>query len=83
MKQDKNIKAGSVVQISPESGSAFAACFMIVTENKGWGLQGYIYGPAERGKKPGLYYYRAEWNDIELIGHAKWIEDSGDGEGER
>jgi hypothetical protein len=63
---------GDVVQITPESESAFAGCFMLVTEPKVWGAQGFIAMPLERGKLPGSAYYRAKFEDIEFVGRATW-----------
>ena len=61
------MEVGDVVQLSPELDS-FAACFMVVTEPKSWGAQGYVRVPGG-----GDAYYRAKNEDMELIGKAVWI----------
>lgn len=67
------VKLGSVVQISPETKSAFAGCFLLVTELKAWGVQGFIAMPKGMGSMPGQAYYRAKWEEIEYIGQAVWV----------
>ncbi len=67
------IKAGDVVQISPDTESAFAGCFMYVTEPKSWGAQGFISCPVARGTLPGSAYYRAQWAEMEPVGKAAFV----------
>ncbi len=85
----RELKAGDVVQINPAFHLApndgfFAACFMVVTEPKGFGAVGYFASPqGPRGTAPGLAYYRATWAEMEFIGRAEWtlgadIEESGE-----
>ena len=85
MQADPNIKTGTVVQIDPEHHlnklGFFAGCFMVVTSVRGWGCQGYIAMPTERGKMPGMAYYRAKWDEIEVIGKAEWLAREGPAEG--
>lgn len=73
----KELKAGDVVQINPEahlaSNGFFAGCFMLVTEPKLWGAQGFIAMPGERGTMPGHAYYRAKWEEMEPVGVAAWV----------
>ena len=61
------MEVGDVVQLSPEL-DRFAACFMVVTEPKSWGAQGYVRVPGG-----GDAYYRAKNEDMELVGKAVWI----------
>lgn len=63
------LNVGDVVQLNPEKAGnpAFAACFMTVTEPKGFGAQGYIQVPGG-----GQAYYRAGWDEMEPIGVAEW-----------
>ncbi|MGB3271092.1 MAG: hypothetical protein WBA65_14170 [Rhodanobacter sp.] len=58
---------GDVVQLSPDAG-AFAACFMVVTEPKPWGAQGYVRVPGG-----GDAYFRAKHEYMTHIGRAEWI----------
>lgn len=63
------LQAGMVVQLNPETvgNPAFSGCFMVVTEPKSFGAQGYIEVPGS-----GQAYYRAKWEEMEHIGEAEW-----------
>lgn len=65
----RDLKVGDVVQIAPNNVN-FAACFMVVTEPKVWGAQGYILCPAANG--PRQAFFRCKFEDMEFIGHAEW-----------
>jgi hypothetical protein len=67
------LQVGDVVQLAPDVGHAFGACFMLVTETKSWGAQGFVAMPLERGKAPGEAYMRATWEQMEFVGHASWV----------
>ena len=69
------IRACSVVQLNPETvrNKAFAACFMIITEQKEWGAQGYVQALGVNLEPGGQAYYRAHWDEMELIGQAEWV----------
>lgn len=71
--QKRALKVGDVVQISPELDGFFRGCFMLVTEVKSWGAQGFISMPKTRQELPGRAYFRCKWEDMEFIGHAQWI----------
>lgn len=74
MKEGDVLEVGDVVQISPELPDCFFnGCFMLVTEVKGWGAQGFIAMPGARGEKPGAAYFRCKWENMERIGHAVWV----------
>ena len=68
------IEKGDVVQVDPESDGRFAACLMIVTEVKNWGLQGYITVPGTVGGS-GTAYYRVNHDNYAKVGPAKWLRD--------
>lgn len=69
-----DLEIGSVVQVSPSlSDSFFPACFMTVTEVRHWGVQGYVMVPESRTVSPSVAYYRALWEDIELVGRSAWM----------
>jgi hypothetical protein len=72
MKQQE-INEGMVVQLNPETvgNEHFAACFMTITEPKPWGAQGFVRVPGG-----GDAYYRAKWEEMELIGRAEWMPES-------
>jgi hypothetical protein len=73
--QPQELTPGNVVQLNPETvgNPMFAGCFMVVTEPKTWGAQGYVTALGEGGQPGGAAYYRAKWEEMELIGHAEWI----------
>ena len=70
-----HLEARMLVQLSPEtvSNPMFAGCIMVVTEPKVWGAQGYVQALGEDGKSGGQAYYRARWEEMELVGHAEWV----------
>lgn len=76
------LKIGDVVQISPELKNCFfCGCFMMVTEPKSWGAQGFIAMPQGREELPGRAYFRCKWEEMEFIGHAVWVpQDDAEGE---
>ena len=65
---------GQVVQLNPETvkNRMFAACMMVVTEPKSWGAQGYVQAFGADGKPGGQAYYRATFEEMELVGFAEW-----------
>ena len=67
------IEIGDVVQIDPEHDPTFGGHFLVVTEVKSWGVQGYVTPlPVNRGEPRGLAYYRIEFDKIARIGKAEW-----------
>ena len=74
MKQQNLIK-GQLVQLNPETvrNRMFAACIMVVTEPKSFGAQGYVQGLGENGEPGGQAYYRATWEEMEIVGVAEWV----------
>ncbi len=67
----KEVQQGDVVQIDPESHARFAACLMVVTDVKNWGLQGYIIVPGVTGSDRA--YYRVNNGGYAKVGVAKWL----------
>ena len=60
------LKPGDVVQLTEKvKQEVFYQCLMYVTEIKPWGVVGAIVLPESRAA-----YYRAEWTEFELVGHA-------------
>jgi hypothetical protein len=74
-KHSVDLKRGHLVQLNPETvgNPMFAACIMVVTEPKSWGAQGYVQGLGEDGEPGGQAYYRAKWEEMELVGMAEWV----------
>jgi hypothetical protein len=68
---------GSVVQLNPETvkNKAFSACFMTVDEVRTWGVTGYIQPIGEKNGEPatGQAWYRANWDEFDLIGTAHFV----------
>lgn len=72
---------GDVVQLDPENcrNKMFGGCFMVVTEVKAWGAQGYVQALGENGERGGQAYYRAKTEEMsEPLGHAEWMVTHGD-----
>lgn len=63
----EKFEAGHVFQISPEV-DVFGGCFIVATEIKDWGIQGYCVSPGIDGAA----YFRPKWKDIEFIGPTAW-----------
>ena len=66
---------GQLVQLNPRTvkNKMFAACIMVVTEPKSFGAQGYVQVLGNGGEPGGQAYYRAAFEEIELVGNAIWI----------
>lgn len=71
MSKDEGLEKGDVVQIDPAHDERFGGCFMVVTEPKSFGAQGYVSAPGEKG----LAYYRCNWEAMHKIGRAEWVVD--------
>ena len=61
------LNTNEVIQLNPETcrNPMFKGCFMVVTEPRDWGAQGYIQGIGSDEKPAGQAYYRAIWEEIE------------------
>lgn len=68
---DRDWKVGDLVQIDPAHDPCFAACVLIVTEVKGFGVQGCVRVPGADG--PTEAYYRLPWHAGEKVGTAEWV----------
>jgi hypothetical protein len=72
----QQLNPGDVVQINPSSKyTMFAGCFLTVTEPKAFGCQGYVQCLGGDGKPGGQAFLRPRFEDIELIGKAKFVVD--------
>lgn len=70
-----SFSAGDLFQINPNfvGNRAFAGCFLVATEIKTWGIQGYVQALGEsRAERGGQAFIRIDWEDIEYIGRAIW-----------
>lgn len=75
MEEKTNLSVGDLVQLNPTKvkNSMFAGSIMVVTEPKVFGAQGYVQALGENGQPGGQAYYRASWEEMELVGKAIWI----------
>jgi len=62
-------EVGDVLQIDPSSDEVFGACFLVVTEPKPWGAQGYVTIPGNEGEA----YYRVKFENAHRVGKAEWM----------
>lgn len=72
------LKPGMLVQIDPESDPIFGGHFMVITEPKSFGAQGYCpaFGRRE-GEETipgGFAYYRCRFENMEIVGRAEWVQ---------
>lgn len=69
-----DMQPGAVVQVDIDHDPAcFAACFVLVTEVRSWGVQGFVFMPASKESLPGRAYLRLKWEDVEPVGPACWV----------
>ena len=76
--EKQELVIGTLVQLSPTAvkNKMFTACCMVVTEPKSWGAQGYVQALGEDSQPGGQAYYRATWEEMELVGIAQWVIDT-------
>ena len=68
-------EVGDIFQINPEKNKRYGGCFIVATEIKEWGIQGYLCMdiPDENVVRfKGLAFFRPKWDEIEFVGKAKW-----------
>lgn len=71
--EKRELKIGDVVQIAPSEKTFFSGCFMMVTEPKEWGAQGFIAIPGQLGEMPNRAFSRVTWDQMDYIGRALWV----------
>jgi hypothetical protein len=72
---DENYLVGQIVQVNPEY-EMFGGCMVVITEQKSWGIQGYV----QSAGVPGQQYIRLKHKDFELTGgKAIWVVNHGNG----
>jgi len=68
-----SLREGDVVQLSPDvANPLFAGSFMVVTDPKPWGAQGYVLVLGTNAQQSAQAFYRAKWEEMEYIGTAIW-----------
>ncbi len=74
MVNDQKLEVGDVVQLNENTGNPMLKyCFMTVTEPKSFGAMGYVQCTGEDEKPGGQAYYRAKWEEMDLIGHTTLV----------
>lgn len=75
MREGQELKVGDVVQLNPETvrNKMFAGCMMTISEPKRFGAQGYVQALGENDAPGGQAYYRANWDEMEIVGSAVWV----------
>ena len=77
-----NLKRGDVVQISPENdiNGAFGGCLLVVTEAKQSLVMGYVQALGSDRELGGQAFIRLPWDQVEFVGRATWIIQTGEDE---
>ena len=75
MTNEIKLEKGDVVQLNPETvkNTAFAGCMMVITEPKEFGAMGYVQTLGTRQEIGGQAYYRANFEEMELVGEAVFM----------
>ena len=68
----QKLNEGDVVQLHPEYGM-FGGCFLVVTEPKSFGCQGYVQCLGQDGNPGGQAFLRPAFEKMELIGKAAFV----------
>lgn len=73
--EKQELRKGCIVQLNPRtvSNPMLAGCMMVVTETMPFGAKGYIQKTGIDEKQGNQAYYRAGWEEMELVGLALWI----------
>lgn len=75
--QKQELKIGDVLQIiSAEGRPEYTGCFLVVTEPKAFGAQGYLLSPYDgigMSRFKGLAYLRVKFEEVEYVGSAPLI----------
>jgi hypothetical protein len=71
--EKKELLVGDLMQINPEK-ERYGGCFLVVTEPKAFGAQGYLISPfnLDATRYKGVAYLRVNFSDMEYIGHIIW-----------
>ena len=68
---DDRIRVGSVVQLNERaSATCYVGCFLLVTEIKPWGVQGFVAHVGDLSEPAGMIFLRPKWDAIEWVGTA-------------
>lgn len=82
--EPRELEIGDVLQIDPDHDEVFGGKFMVVTEPKEWGAQGYVDSlPLKSGETGvcvtvrGTAYYRCKFENMEYVGKVAWLKERG------
>lgn len=72
--EGKALQKGRVMQIAsmPPTHQGWVGAFLLVTEVKSWGVQGFVHLIESHGEAK-FAYTRLEWDRIDYIGEATMI----------
>jgi hypothetical protein len=72
--EKRELEEGDIIQINPKIGR-YAGFFLIVTEPKSWGAQGYLlhYEDFMATRYKGRAFLRVRFDEIEFCGKSQWI----------
>ena len=72
--EKRDLEFGDVVQLKPDH-QRFPGCFVVVTEPKEFGCQGYLMSQFDikAVKYKGVAYVRPKFEDFEYVGKASWV----------
>jgi hypothetical protein len=85
MAPDFHLEPGMLVQLNPATvrDIAYAGCVLVVTNTLAWGVIGYVQGIGVVQHLPGYQsLYRANWEEIEVVGIANWMTSPPEQEGD-
>ncbi len=74
--EPRELLPDEVVQLNPQTvrNKMFSGCFIVVTEPKSFGCQGYVQALGKNGEPGGLAFYRPHWDEMEPLGvRAEWV----------
>lgn len=73
LEQVSKAQIGDVFQITEKHGRAgWIGAFVMATEIKHWGIQGFVSHVVEH-EKQNRAYIRLKWEEIDYIGHAALV----------
>lgn len=75
--EKRELKVGDVLQMMAVEGRPeYEGCFLVVTEPKSFGAQGYFLSPFENvglTRFEGIAYLRVRYEEVEYVGHAPLV----------
>jgi hypothetical protein len=74
----RELEVGDIVQLDPDNNGQFGGQFLVVTEPKSWGCQGFVlWDDPARSEGAVCYkgraFLRPTWDRMEFIGKAHWL----------